>query len=88
MSWKEAVRSPLFYFILKVFIEFVTTLFLFNVLVFWPGGIGILVPGLGVELMSPALEGRFLTTLPPEKSLGFPLFLCLQTWALEPLPPS
>ena len=86
VSWKEAVRSPLFYF--EVFIEFATTLLLFNVLVFWPRGLGILVPGLGVELSPPTLEGRFLTTGPPEKPLGSPLFLHLQTWALKPLPPS
>ena len=30
---------------------------------------GILVPGLGIEPLSPALEGRFLTTGPPGKSL-------------------
>ena len=27
------------------------------------------LPGPGIELVSPALEGRFLSTVPPEKSL-------------------
>ena len=30
---------------------------------------GILVPQPGIELASPALQGRFLTTRPPGKSL-------------------
>ena len=38
---------------------------------------GILVPQPGIELVSPALEGRFLTTAPPRKSsinsLGLPI---------------
>ena len=38
---------------------------------FWPHCTvcGILVPQPGIEPMSPALESRFLTTGPPEKSL-------------------
>ena len=54
--------------IFKIFIEFVTTYFLFYVLVFWPRG--ILAPLPGVEPASPTLGGKFLTTEPPEKCLG------------------
>ena len=36
---------------------------------------GILVPQLGIELSSPALHGRFLTTGLPEKSPGQPLLI-------------
>ena len=36
-----------------------------------PLACGILVPRPGIELMSPALEGRFLTTAPPGKSLCY-----------------
>ena len=35
---------------------------------------GILVPQPGMEPMSPALEGRFLTTGPPGKSLEYFFF--------------
>ena len=35
----------------------------------WPAICGISVPGPGIEPASPALEGRFLTTGPPGKSL-------------------
>ena len=35
-----------------------------------PRSCGILVPGPGVESVSPALEGRFLSTELPGKSLG------------------
>ena len=38
---------------------------------------GILVPHLGIEPAYPALQGRFLTTGPPEKSLSFYLGLSL-----------
>ena len=38
---------------------------------------GILVPRPGIKLMYPALQGRFLTTGPPEKSLSFYLGLSL-----------
>ena len=34
-----------------------------------PVACGILIPGPGIEPMSPALAGRFLTTGPPGKSL-------------------
>ena len=33
-----------------------------------PEACGILVPGLGIEPVSPVLAGGFLTTLPPGKS--------------------
>ena len=36
-----------------------------------PAACGILVPRPGIEPMFPALEGGFLTTGPPEKSLFF-----------------
>ena len=35
----------------------------------WPTACGILVPQPGIKPMSPALEGGFLTTGPPGKSL-------------------
>ena len=50
--------------IFKVFIEFVTILFLFYV--FWPRGMWDLI-----EPASLALEGEVLTTGPPGKSLCF-----------------
>ena len=53
----------------KVFIEFVTILFLFYVLVFWPPG--ILVPWLGIKLALHALEGEFLTTGQPGMSPNY-----------------
>ena len=37
----------------------------------YPAACGMLVPRPGIELASPALEGRFLTTGPPGKSLRF-----------------
>ena len=40
-----------------------------------PMACGILVPQLGIEPLSPALEGGFLTTGPPGKSPGFFFFL-------------
>ena len=52
----------------KVFIEFVTILLLFYVLVFWPRGGVWDLPGPGLEPMSPALAGGLLTTAPPGKS--------------------
>ena len=39
-----------------------------------PMACGILVPGPGMELASPALQGGFLTTGPPGKSLLLILF--------------
>ena len=35
-----------------------------------PRHVGILVPQPGIEPMTPALQGRFLTTGPPGKSPG------------------
>ena len=55
--------------ILKVFIEFVTVLCLFYVLVFWPLA---LQPGL--KPVSPALEGEVLPTGPSGKSLSLLLY--------------
>ena len=55
--------------ILKVFIEFVTILLRYYVLVFWPRGMCDLSPRLGIEPAPPALEGEVLTTGPPGKSL-------------------
>ena len=57
--------------IYKVFIEFVTILFLFYILgcSFGCEEYGILVPGLGVEPTTPVLEGKVLTTRPPGKFL-------------------
>ena len=54
----------------KIFIEFVTILFLFYILAFWPWGMWISTPRPGVEPASPALEGEVLTTRPPGKSRG------------------
>ena len=34
----------------------------------YPLACGILIPGAGIELVSPPLQGRFLTTGPPGKS--------------------
>ena len=61
--------------IFKVFIEFVTILLLFYVLVYGPQACGILTPQPGIELSLPALEGRVLTTGPPGKSLHLSLSL-------------
>ena len=52
----------------KVFIEFVTLLLLFNVLVFWLRG--IFAPQTGMKPAQAALEGEVLTTGPLGK---FPL---------------
>ena len=41
-----------------------------------PVACGILVPGPGIEPVSPALEGRFLTTGPPGKSVDLFFFVC------------
>ena len=46
--------------ILKVFIELVTVLLLFYVLVFGCEACGILAPGPGIEPAPPALEGEVL----------------------------
>ena len=55
----------------KVFIEFVTILLLFCVLLFWPWGRWISAAWLGIEIALLALEGEVLTTRSPGKSLIF-----------------
>ena len=63
--------------IFKLFIEFVTILLLFHVLVFWPRGMWdsqLLDQGSNQD-PTPALEGEVLTTGPPRKSLSFVFFL-------------
>ena len=56
--------------IFKVFIEFVTVLRLFSVLLFFgPKAYGVLAPPLGIEPAPLALEGEALTTGQPGKSL-------------------
>ena len=60
--------------ILKIFIEFVTILLLFYVLVFWPHGKWDLTQFLDQRSRNsapPALEGKVLTTGPPGKSLHY-----------------
>ena len=52
----------------KVLIEFVTVLLLFPVLAFWPPGMWDLGFQAGIEPVPLALEGKVLTTGPPEKS--------------------
>ena len=62
--------------IFKLFIEFVTILLLFHVLVFWPQGMWdsqLLDQGSNLD-PTPALEGEVLTTGPPGKSLSFFFF--------------
>ena len=54
--------------IFKVFIEFVTILFLFCVLAFGYEACGILASPKGVEPAPAALEGKVLATRPPGKS--------------------
>ena len=54
---------------LKVFIEFVTILFLFSVLIFDCEAYRILASLPGIECAPPALEGKVFTTGPPGKSL-------------------
>ena len=61
--------------IFKGFIEFVTILLLFYVLVFQPQACGMLAPWPGIEPRRPALEGKALTTGPPGKSPDLISFL-------------
>ena len=56
----------------KVFIEFITILFLFYVF-FDHEACGILAPRPGIQPAPPALEGEVLTTGPPGKSLEWVL---------------
>ena len=44
---------------------------------------GILVPQLGIKLRSPALEGRYITTMPPGNSLF--CFFCIKSFLLVPI---
>ena len=55
--------------IFKVFVEFVTVLLLFYVLVFDHEACEILVPRPGIKPAPPTLEGEVLTNGPPGKSL-------------------
>ena len=58
--------------IFKVFIEFITILLLFYLFFFFDRkACGILVPWPKIEPIPPALEGGFLTTGPPGRSLEF-----------------
>ena len=55
--------------VLKAFLEFITVLFLFYVLIFLATRhVGILAPWLGIEPTFLALEGEVLTSGPPGKS--------------------
>ena len=69
----------------KVFIEFVTILLLFYVLVFDREACGILAPRSGIEPAPPALEGKVLTTGPPGKSLhlNFRKYSVATAWGKE-----
>ena len=58
--------------IFKVFIEFVTILFLLYALVFWPRGMWDLISLTRYQTHTLAMEGKILTTGTPEKS-SFPL---------------
>ena len=64
--------------VFKVFIEFVTTLLLFYVLVFGLKACGILAPYPGIEPAPPALEGEVLTTGPSGESQSFNFLLLLK----------
>ena len=64
--------------IFKLFVEFVTILFLFYVLFLWSGGIWDLSSEPGIKSGSPTLEGKILTTTPLGKfqtEPGLDLFL-------------
>ena len=54
--------------IFKVFIEFVTMLLCFMFLFFGHEAYEIFTPQLRIKPTPPALEGKVLTTGPPEKS--------------------
>ena len=69
----------------KVFIEFVTVLFLFYVLVFWPGGMWDISSQPGTEHTPFALEDEVLTTGPPGKSLKASFYKPNAQWILRPL---
>ena len=61
----SSLKSDFFF---KVFLEFVITLILFYVLVFWPRGLWNLNSQTRVEPAPPALKGKILTPGPPGKS--------------------
>ena len=61
--------------IFKVFIEFVTMLFLFSVLFFGPRAPGVLAPQPGVEPAPPVGKGKVLTTKLPWKTLSLDFYL-------------
>ena len=75
-SW---LSDDFFFFLIwtifKVFIEFVTILLLFYVLVFWLQGI----LGSGTQLANPSLRGKVLTTGPPRKTL-YAIFFFFFFW--------
>ena len=58
------------YIIFKVFTDFITTLFLFCVLIFWPRGMWDPSSLTGAWTHTPWLEGDVLTTGPPGKVSG------------------
>ena len=62
--------------LLKVFIEFITVLFLFYVVFFWVQGMWEVGSLNRVEPVPPAVEGEVLTTGPPVKSQEY-LSVCL-----------
>ena len=69
LSGRNALNFFLMSAILKVFIEFVTILLLFYVLLFLGRkACGIWAPWPGIEPVPPALEGWFWTTEPPGNS--------------------
>ena len=68
--------SFLMWAVFKVFIVFVTILFLSSVLVFWPGGTWDLRYLTRDRTHTPALEGEVQTTGPLEKSLSSSPTLC------------
>ena len=57
-------------FLKNVFLEFVTTLLLFYVLLLAPRLVLVLAPQPGITPISPALEDEVLTTGPPGKALS------------------
>ena len=78
-AWENAVLF-LMWTIFKVFIEFVTILLPFYVLVFGPKACGILALRPGIEPAPPALEGEILTRGPPGRSLRQLLSSLGRTW--------
>ena len=64
--------------IFKIFIEFITMLLLFYVLVFWPRGMWDLSSVTRDGTHTNALEGKVLTTRPPGKSCL--LAPCFDIW--------